>query len=265
MSVEYSRINIIHADSQREIGEECSICQEEISPSSQTALPCGHKFHTECITTNRGFNGAVCPNCRRGYNSPSETSLTCLQRTAAEDRQLTLLELIKKYKWVFVVTNCIICIIFVNVYFATEKKIFQTTCQTDNLLVTSKHCCVETTIASEELCGECQTINWTYLTSTKNSDDVEKYDMTHTCLPDYDLCVSGYKNIYSKYVIGSNSSLPCYSDGTTLRTGISEFDIGNFITSGMLVLIVVIMITMTELVIFKFFILYYYRRLHGPD
>ncbi len=43
----------------------CSICSEELNSPSSTTLPCGHDFHTQCLTNLRDFGlQQACPLCR---------------------------------------------------------------------------------------------------------------------------------------------------------------------------------------------------------
>lgn len=55
-----------HTETKELATEECSICYESIACSSeQRTLPCGHAFHTKCVSIwfSRNAN-ATCPMCR---------------------------------------------------------------------------------------------------------------------------------------------------------------------------------------------------------
>jgi len=48
-----------------EITNECAICLAEVLPNEAvTSLPCGHRFHTECIMRSLRAGIATCPLCR---------------------------------------------------------------------------------------------------------------------------------------------------------------------------------------------------------
>lgn len=48
-----------------ERGNECSICLDPMTPADATTiLPCGHKFHSQCIHSSFQSNGNRCPLCR---------------------------------------------------------------------------------------------------------------------------------------------------------------------------------------------------------
>ena len=48
-----------------EIANECAICLAEVQSTDPiTSLPCGHRFHTECIMRSLQAGIAVCPLCR---------------------------------------------------------------------------------------------------------------------------------------------------------------------------------------------------------
>jgi hypothetical protein len=43
---------------------ECSICFEPLTKDVRIALPCGHRFHKDCITRSLTSTSGRCPNCR---------------------------------------------------------------------------------------------------------------------------------------------------------------------------------------------------------
>ena len=43
---------------------ECSICFEPLTEDVRIALPCGHRFHKDCIRQSLTSTGGRCPNCR---------------------------------------------------------------------------------------------------------------------------------------------------------------------------------------------------------
>jgi hypothetical protein len=43
---------------------DCSICFEPLTTDVRIALPCGHRFHKECIRRSLTSTGGRCPNCR---------------------------------------------------------------------------------------------------------------------------------------------------------------------------------------------------------
>lgn len=48
-----------------EIDNECAICLAEVQSTDPiTSLPCGHRFHTECLQRSLEAGIAVCPLCR---------------------------------------------------------------------------------------------------------------------------------------------------------------------------------------------------------
>jgi hypothetical protein len=57
--------NLEIANRNSEIDNECAICLAEVqSDDPITSLPCGHRFHTECIQRSLQAGIAVCPLCR---------------------------------------------------------------------------------------------------------------------------------------------------------------------------------------------------------
>jgi len=42
----------------------CSICFEPLTEDVRIALPCGHRFHKDCIIPSLTSTGGRCPNCR---------------------------------------------------------------------------------------------------------------------------------------------------------------------------------------------------------
>jgi hypothetical protein len=42
----------------------CSICFEPLTEDVRIALPCGHRFHKDCIRRSLTSTGGRCPNCR---------------------------------------------------------------------------------------------------------------------------------------------------------------------------------------------------------
>ena len=43
----------------------CAICSDELIPGNQIAIPCGHSFHKQCLTSLRDFGvSQACPLCR---------------------------------------------------------------------------------------------------------------------------------------------------------------------------------------------------------
>ena len=43
---------------------DCSICFEPLTTDVRIALPCGHRFHKDCIRRSLTSTGGRCPNCR---------------------------------------------------------------------------------------------------------------------------------------------------------------------------------------------------------
>ena len=43
---------------------DCPICLEPLTTDVRIALPCGHRFHEECIKRSLTSTGGRCPNCR---------------------------------------------------------------------------------------------------------------------------------------------------------------------------------------------------------
>jgi hypothetical protein len=43
---------------------DCSICFEPLTEDVRIALPCGHRFHKDCIRRSLTSTGGRCPNCR---------------------------------------------------------------------------------------------------------------------------------------------------------------------------------------------------------
>ena len=43
---------------------DCSICFEPLTKDVRIALPCGHRFHKECIRRSLASTNGTCPNCR---------------------------------------------------------------------------------------------------------------------------------------------------------------------------------------------------------
>jgi len=43
---------------------DCSICLEPLTQNVATALPCGHRFHKDCIRRSLTSTGGRCPECR---------------------------------------------------------------------------------------------------------------------------------------------------------------------------------------------------------
>jgi hypothetical protein len=57
--------NLEIANRNSEIDNECAICLAEVKPDDPiTSLPCGHRFHTECIQRSLQSGTAGCPLCR---------------------------------------------------------------------------------------------------------------------------------------------------------------------------------------------------------
>jgi len=57
--------NLEIANRNLEIDKECAICLAEVQSTDPiTSLPCGHRFHTECIMRSLQAGIAVCPLCR---------------------------------------------------------------------------------------------------------------------------------------------------------------------------------------------------------
>jgi len=44
---------------------DCSICLEPLSQNAATALPCGHRFHKDCIVNWLSRSQGKCPNCKQ--------------------------------------------------------------------------------------------------------------------------------------------------------------------------------------------------------
>uniref|UniRef100_A0A6C0KPL1 RING-type E3 ubiquitin transferase n=1 Tax=viral metagenome TaxID=1070528 RepID=A0A6C0KPL1_9ZZZZ len=43
---------------------DCSICFEPLTKDVRIALPCGHRFHKNCISRSLASTNGTCPNCR---------------------------------------------------------------------------------------------------------------------------------------------------------------------------------------------------------
>jgi hypothetical protein len=43
---------------------DCSICFEPLTKDVRIALPCGHRFHKDCIRRSLASTNGTCPNCR---------------------------------------------------------------------------------------------------------------------------------------------------------------------------------------------------------
>jgi len=57
--------NLEIANRNLEITNECAICLAEVLPNDPiTSLPCGHRFHSECIMRSMQSGIATCPLCR---------------------------------------------------------------------------------------------------------------------------------------------------------------------------------------------------------
>ena len=57
--------NLEIANRNLEIDKECAICLAEVQLNDPiTSLPCGHRFHTECMMRTLQAGIAVCPLCR---------------------------------------------------------------------------------------------------------------------------------------------------------------------------------------------------------
>ena len=44
---------------------DCSICLEPLTQNAATALPCGHRFHKDCIVNWLSRSQGKCPNCKQ--------------------------------------------------------------------------------------------------------------------------------------------------------------------------------------------------------
>jgi hypothetical protein len=64
-NLEITKRNLEIAKRNLEITNECAICLAEVqSKDPITYLPCGHRFHTECIQRSLRAGIATCPLCR---------------------------------------------------------------------------------------------------------------------------------------------------------------------------------------------------------
>jgi hypothetical protein len=64
-NLEITNRNLEIANRNSEIDNECAICLAEVkSDDPITSLPCGHRFHTECIQRSLQSGIAGCPLCR---------------------------------------------------------------------------------------------------------------------------------------------------------------------------------------------------------
>lgn len=47
------------------VDNDCSICLEPLTENVATALPCGHRFHKDCIVNWLSRSQGKCPNCKK--------------------------------------------------------------------------------------------------------------------------------------------------------------------------------------------------------
>ena len=51
--------------SNMQTNNDCSICLEPLTQNAATALPCGHRFHKDCIVNWLSRSQGKCPNCKQ--------------------------------------------------------------------------------------------------------------------------------------------------------------------------------------------------------
>jgi hypothetical protein len=54
---------------------DCSICLEPLTQNVATALPCGHRFHKDCIVNWLSRSEGKCPNCKQRITNIPYTSI----------------------------------------------------------------------------------------------------------------------------------------------------------------------------------------------
>jgi len=54
---------------------DCSICLEPLTENVATALPCGHRFHKDCIVNWLSRSEGKCPNCKQRITNIPYTSI----------------------------------------------------------------------------------------------------------------------------------------------------------------------------------------------
>jgi hypothetical protein len=54
---------------------DCSICLEPLTQNAATALPCGHRFHKDCIVNWLSRSQGKCPNCKQRITNIPYTSI----------------------------------------------------------------------------------------------------------------------------------------------------------------------------------------------
>ncbi|CAJ0935630.1 unnamed protein product, partial [Mesorhabditis belari] len=54
---------------------QCTICYSAFTPTTVSALPCGHTFHARCIGKWLDTPGRGCPNCRRKCRAKDVTRI----------------------------------------------------------------------------------------------------------------------------------------------------------------------------------------------
>ena len=68
---------------------DCSICLEPLTTNVRIALPCGHRFHKDCIEQSLTSTRGKCPNCRRVVTNIEPRRIP-IQLTQYELRHLEL-------------------------------------------------------------------------------------------------------------------------------------------------------------------------------
>jgi E3 ubiquitin-protein ligase RNF115/126 len=89
-NLEITKRNLEIANRNSEIDNQCAICLAEVqSTDPVTSLPCGHRFHTECIQSWLQ-RGGRCPLCRGVIPTPTMTYEEALlaRNRAQEERRL---------------------------------------------------------------------------------------------------------------------------------------------------------------------------------
>ena len=54
------------------VDNDCSICLEPLTENVATALPCGHRFHKDCIVNWLTRSQGKCPNCKKRITNINE-------------------------------------------------------------------------------------------------------------------------------------------------------------------------------------------------
>jgi hypothetical protein len=66
---------------------DCSICFEPLTEDVRIALPCGHRFHRDCIIQSLTSTGGRCPNCRTDVTNIPYPSIQQAQAQAQAQTQ----------------------------------------------------------------------------------------------------------------------------------------------------------------------------------